>query len=149
MMHRRFLLFALMLQFLATAIGCRDSAKSTQPAPAGSPPPVADAHKSPAVPVTPSAQLAVAGGKLPTNQVSPPDLSTLVPVKTFQVKLPASFNGDELPARAAVEFDVPGSTGQFLRVKVLGLYRVSVQPPSGGSALKAGGDTAGWLYALP
>jgi len=74
----------------------------------------------------------------------------MVPVKTFQVKPPASFGADQIPLGSAVEFDIQGAAGRFLSVDGNELYRTLVQLRGSSSELSRGGDNQGkWFYALP
>lgn len=74
----------------------------------------------------------------------------MIPVKAVDVHLPAEFNENDVPLGQAVEFKVAGTAGQFLCIDAAEIYRVEVQPPDGGPALKFGwGPGAKAYYALP
>src|SRR6266700_774397 len=142
----------LMLVLLFALIGCKKSSTTAPPAAAASPTP-AQAQKS-APPATPKPYT--------ISTKPPPDLGAMIPVKTFQVKPPASFTPDQFPQDGAVEFLVPGSAGQALLVKLteVGTHsdpygmasraRLEVRFLDVGSpALEPGGDASGnWLYTL-
>ena len=106
MSQRKLLVPGLTLALFTAAIGCRDSANTVQSSSAASPKPAAQAQK-PAAP-----QIAA----VPAKPKPEPDLADVVPVKTFQAKLPASFNGDELP-QGPIEFTLAGHAGELLLVK--------------------------------
>jgi hypothetical protein len=137
----RILIFALHLWLLAAAIGCKDSPRAVEPAPVVvmPKPPVPKPN-----PVLPKAVLHL------SPYAPPPDLATMVPVRTFQVTPTASFTRDQLSEGSAVVFEVPANAGQLLSVAV-SEARVRVQAPGAGTAvLEHGGDSEGhWLYALP
>src|SRR5262249_40990250 len=81
-----------------------------------------------------------------------PDIFTEPPVRTFQVKPPASFTGDQLPDSGSVEFQVAGTAGQILHVKLSDGWApyVLVQTPVTADRLIPGGDNLGnRLFALP
>ncbi len=85
--------------------------------------------------------------------VQRPAQSTMIPIKTLQIKPPVSFSPDQLPQGGVIEFTLMGTANQFLlvRVKAGDAARVEVQRQQPNSpALEPGGDAAGtWLYALP
>src|SRR5260370_16584541 len=138
-MTNRQLLCAVTLVVGAASIGCRNSAKPTQPT--SNPSPTATAQPREPMPTTAPPQLT---GKMPSpgkHVDQPPDLATMVPVKTFQIKPPAAFTADQLPDEA-VEFRFAGKAGQMLRVRV-GTYAVGLQPPGGGATLEHGSALAG------
>jgi hypothetical protein len=156
MPRHMFLLFILALALLIAAIGCRNSAKSAPSAPAGSPTPSKQAQTAVPTPGVP---------KPAPHTGSRPDLTTLVPVKIFQVKPPASFSGDELP-EGPIEFTLAGSAGELLLMKTKEIpgadyyrgggnaYSVLVRRSNPGSpaikAIQEGGTcTYNSLYAFP
>jgi hypothetical protein len=147
MSNRLFLQGILTLLMAVFCIGCKSSPKEAKSGPSGTPTPAT--QPSAKVQVAPVQEgNPVVQGKGSTPASSP--LDTMVPVKTYKVEPPASFVGDQIPEGQAVEFDLAGNAGQFLRVNVGEVYAVKIQPPGGGQILRPGGDSAGnWYYALP
>src|SRR5260370_1589227 len=112
-MTNRQLLCAVTLVVGAASIGCRNSAKTTQST--SNPSPTATAQPREPMPTTAPPHLT---GKMPSpgkHVDQPPDLATMVPVKTFQIKPPAAFTADPLPhARVGVRF--ARTAGHMFRV---------------------------------
>ena len=70
----------------------------------------------------------------------------MIPVKTVDLRLPAEFNENSIPLGQAVEFKLAGNAGQFLCINAFDMYRIAVQPPGGGPALKFGFGPEGIAY---
>lgn len=134
MTNRLFVLFALTFALLLI-VGCRNSAKITETGPAASPTP---ALKRP--PATPA-----------------PAQVQATPGPPIQVKPPAAFSADQLPA-GPVQFTVEGKAGELLFVKATAgpneLLNDSISvllPGSGSQPLKTmlNDYTGKFLFALP
>lgn len=139
--------FPILLLF---ASGCRDSAKpvtSSLPSPTPAAQPAPAAVRNP-LSATQQPSYAVAKAK---PSAPPPPLSTMIPVKTFEVKPPQSFDADQIPTGQAVMFEVLAEAGRILQIETEEGYRLSVHSPGNRSKqLTGGGDSEGHsFYALP
>lgn len=139
------------LAVLVMAVGCRDSVKTSAPSSVSAQASSSRAQEAASVaPKGAQSTNAVAKTPIPTHEPPPPPMDAMVPIKTFEIQPPATFASDQLLQDGGVEFHFSGSAGRILRVRSEQLYRVRVQPPGGGSALKPGWDSTGnWFFGLP
>ena len=143
-MTERLLVSFFTAALLVSVSGCKKAASFISPSPSPTPTatPVAQAQASPQIV---AAVKAVGGPE--------PDLETAVPLKTFQVKPPASFGSDQFREQGAYEFKIAGTAEQVLHVKLdHGWYEYASVEPLGDSKqlMIPGGDELGnRLYVFP